>query len=427
MKHITQDSSFEQLLEFAPDAIVGVDRDGRIVLANRQTEVMFGFPRDALVGQLVEQLIPERFHAEHPGHRSHYFADPQTRPMGADLALFARRKDGSEFPAEISLSSIETPRGTIAIAAVRDVTERQVAEQARARLAAIVDSSDDAIIGHTTAGTITSWNRAAERLYGYAVGEVLERHMSILPADGAWPSGTGEDVERRETVHAGKDGGRIDVAVTVSPVRDPAGQVLGMATIARDISREKRAERTFEDLLEFAPDAIVGVLPNGRIVLTNRQAEALFGYTRAELLGRPVEMLVPPHLAARHPSHRREYFADPRTRPMGAGVVLYGRRSDGSEFPAEISLSSLETADGTIAVAAVRDISERAESDRERALMEELNQARRLESVGQLAGGVAHDFNNLLGVIINYAAFVAEELPAGSQAEADIEEIREAA
>ena len=115
-------STFEQLLEAAPDAIVGVDDRGQIVLVNSQTEALFGYPRDDLLGQAVEMLVPERFREVHPGHRSGYFAEPRTRPMGAELELYGRRRDGSEFPAEISLSSIETEGGRLATAAIRDVT-----------------------------------------------------------------------------------------------------------------------------------------------------------------------------------------------------------------------------------------------------------------------------------------------------------------
>jgi hypothetical protein len=192
-------------------------------------------------------------------------------------------------------------------------------------------------------------------------------------------------------------------------------------------SNPNGAHSTFEQLLEAAPDAIVGVDSEGKIVLVNGQVEALFGYPREDLLGERVEILVPERFRTEHPRHRDRYFAEPRTRPMGAGLNLCGLRRDGTEFPAEISLSSIETDGGRLATAAVRDVSDRAESEREKALQEQLDQSRRLESVGQLAGGIAHDFNNILGVIMNYAEFVADELPPGSKSVEDVEEIRRAA
>ena len=124
-----------ELLDSAPDAIVAVGRDGRILLVNAQTERLFGYRRDELIGEPVETLIPERFRAAHVGHRSHYFADAHTRPMGAGLDLHARRRDGSEFPAEISLSCIETEEGLVASAAIRDVTDRKRLEQELRHLA----------------------------------------------------------------------------------------------------------------------------------------------------------------------------------------------------------------------------------------------------------------------------------------------------
>ena len=184
---------------------------------------------------------------------------------------------------------------------------------------------------------------------------------------------------------------------------------------------------TFEQLLEAVPDAIVGVDPDGRIVLVNSDTEALFGYTReaaAREVGRgarPGALPQCPRRSSRELLRRASHPAD------GTRSELAAVRRDGTEFPAEISLSSIETEDGTVVMAAVRDISERAESEQERALQEQLARARRLESVGQLAGGIAHDFNNILGVIINYAEFVADELEPGSQTLQDVEEIRRAA
>jgi hypothetical protein len=223
-----------------------------------------------------------------------------------------------------------------------------------------------------------------------------------------------------------QDGSEFPAEISLSSIETENGR---LATAAiRDVTHSRAAEKRFEQFLKFAPDATLGVVATGEIVLANQQAETVFGYTREELVGQGIEILIPERFRKVHPGHRNGYFAEPRTRPMGAGVELFGLRKGGAEFPAEVSLSSIEEEDGsTLAMVAIRDISDRAESERERALQEQLDQSRRLESVGQLAGGIAHDFNNILGVIMNYAEFVNDELPADSKASDDVEEIRRAA
>src|SRR5690606_16716529 len=127
----------------------------------------------------------------------------------------------------------------------------------------------------------------------------------------------------------------------------------------RDITEKKKSEEKFRNLLESAPDAMVIVGTDGKIIMGNQQTEKIFGYKRDEILGREVEMLMPDRFRFGHPHHRAAFFADPKARGMGAGLELYGRRKNGSEFPVEISLSPLETEEGIIAIAAIRDITER--------------------------------------------------------------------
>jgi PAS domain S-box-containing protein len=232
-----------------------------------------------------------------------------------------------------------------------------------------------------------------------------------------------------------KDGTEFPCDISLSSLETEEGILVSAAV--RDITERKKIEAKFQGLLESAPDAVVAVDAEGIIRIVNRQAETLFGYERQDLVGHPIEVLVPDRIRDIHPGHRTKYFADPKTRPMGANLELSARRKDGTEFPCDISLSSLETEDGILVSAAVRDVTERelaqrekatAEAEREKAILEgQLHQSQRLESLGQLAGGVAHDFNNLLAVILNYSDFVAEEVGDNQALKSDVAEIRKAA
>ena len=171
---------FRLLLEAAPDAIVVTKQDGRIVLVNAQTERLFGYPREELLGQNVEVLLPQRVRHRQVKKRAAYFSHPKVRPMGTGLQLYARRKDGTEFPVDVSFSPLETGGETLVSGFIRDITERKRSEELVSHLAAIVETSDDAIIGESLDGTILTWNLGAERLYGYKAEEVVGRPLALL-------------------------------------------------------------------------------------------------------------------------------------------------------------------------------------------------------------------------------------------------------
>lgn len=236
---------YRQLVEHAPDALLLVDSDGIIRLANHQCQTLFGYATEELLGQSVDILVPKTLQAQHRAHRKGFFHAPKSRNMGEGSDLKGVKKNGETFAVEISLSPIAADDSTFVVAAVRDITTR------------------------------------------------------------------------------------------------------------------KQTEAQLRAVLETAPDAMVIIDDKGTITLVNQEAESMFDYQRSELIGQPIEILIPDHLRKRHQGYRGHYFEAPKRREMGIGLELSGRRRNGTTFPVEISLGPLDTEHGRWATAAVRDLSER--------------------------------------------------------------------
>lgn len=260
------DSWFERLVEAAPDAILVADRNRRITFVNRGTERLFGFNRAELLGQPLEMLIPERYRTQHPEHFSGFIADPKTRAMGAGRELFGLRKDGVEIPIEIGLNPLETPNGQLTLAFIIDISERRHAEQDRQQMAALVESAEDAILSKNLDGIVRTWNPGAERMLGYRADQIIGKPVTLLIPENRLDEEvmiiekirSGQRVAHFETVRRRADGSPIEVSLTISPIVDRTGTVVGASKIMRDISKRKQREadlrRTNAELQQMNKD-----------------------------------------------------------------------------------------------------------------------------------------------------------------------------
>ncbi len=290
--------------------------------------------------------------------------------------------------------------------------------------ALLLEEISDAIVAKSPEGRVIYWSRGAERVFGYTSEEAVGHLLSelIIPPNRKDEESRillevqGRDLSQYETTRRKKDGSLIYVDVSSKLVHPPEGQAAFILSTNKDVTHlkvlrdAKLAEARYGNLLESTPDGIIMANPAGRVVLANSQAEALFGYERGELLGQPIEVLLPQRFRQGHVGHRAQFFEHPRTRSMGAGLELFGLRKDQTEIPVEISLSPIETDQGTLVMSAIRDISDRKRI--EKALQEknvELEAA--AESKNRFLANMSHELRTPLNGIIGFAEFLSDGKP----------------
>ncbi len=367
----------QKVLSSLNEAVLIVNfKTKQIEECNQTTEIVFGYKREELINQDISLLHVNKEMFQF--FRNELLLSLENKDF-LEHEFQMKRKNGEIFASEHFVSPLYEKTGHLhkVVTVIRGITERKQAQKAQQEslnlLQKVLSSLNEAVLiinPYTT--QIEECNQTTELMFGYRREELLNRNTYFLHVNEEMFLQFGEELLlafedkgffETEFQMKRKNGEIFASEHFVTPLYEETGQLHKVVSVVRDISERKRAELQFRQLMESAPDAMVIVNQQGIITLVNAQTEKLFGYARTELLGKPVEILMPESYRGNHQHHRASYFNVPHTRPMGVSLELYGLRQDGSEFPIDISLSPIETAEGTLISTAIRDITERKQAE----------------------------------------------------------------
>ena len=350
------------LLEAVPDAVMLINKDGKILMVNTQTEKIFGYKKDEILYKDVEIFIPARFRNMHYGERNLYLKKPWHRPMSSGLDLYGRRRDGTEFPAEISLSPFSTRQGTLITVSVRDISERKKSELAIREQAQLIDQIYGAVVSTDLKGTIRSWNKGAESIFGYTADEMLGKNISVLHGNDKLEyvqNNIIKPLTEKGFHQTGinlfkKNGEEFYAHLSLSLLKNKFGKIAGMIGYSMDITGLKNAEEKFDNFVKSSPQAIVISDLNGKVLNLNPEAEKLFEYEKNELVGRKINAVLSPEIIDKISQIISGSIKSFETFSFNNDKEYFGIDRNHKEFFIQIGLSSIETENGRIIVCAIK-------------------------------------------------------------------------